>query len=306
MATAPKTDKNLPATTGDVSKLPAHMSDDALAMMAAAGGAGFEDVKASDLALPFVKLLQSLSPETRKTEPAYVKGAEEGLYFDTISRRMFRNIVVVPVKCVVHYIEWRPRSAGGGFVKNHGADAGVLTRCHRDEKTGRDVTPDGNEIVPTSTWFCLLTEGTEILPDGSEAEVALMQRCVLSFAGTAFKVGRRWMSDAQALRVAGPGGKLIMPPLFAMSYRLGSAATKNDQGSWMLPTVARDGFVFEKGAPADVAPLWKEAQEYHSFANEYHAAVAIGERGDEPVDVTSRAREVPAHQQEMVDDNIPF
>src|SRR5271156_6194944 len=74
--------------------------------LAAMSGAGFEDVRASDMALPLFKLLQSGSGECKRSEPTYVPGALEGMWFDTISKEMFDAIDFVPCRMATHYIEW--------------------------------------------------------------------------------------------------------------------------------------------------------------------------------------------------------
>ena len=127
--------------------------------LSAYAGAGFEDVQAGDLKLPIFKLLQSGSPEIKKTELEYVEGAEEGWWFDTISKRYYQSLIVVPTKFVTHWIEWRPNQ--GGFVANHGADARISYSCVRDPDTNKLITKEGNELVQTSTWFCYVVSGLD-------------------------------------------------------------------------------------------------------------------------------------------------
>jgi hypothetical protein len=43
-------------------------------------GMGLENIDKSDLALPFLKLLQSGSDETKKKHAKYVEGAEAGMF----------------------------------------------------------------------------------------------------------------------------------------------------------------------------------------------------------------------------------
>ena len=43
-------------------------------------GMGLENIDKADLALPFLKLLQSMSDETKKKHAKYVDGAEAGMF----------------------------------------------------------------------------------------------------------------------------------------------------------------------------------------------------------------------------------
>ena len=49
-------------------------------------GMGLENVDKQDLALPFLKLLQSGSDETKKKHAKYVEGAEAGMFYNTVTK----------------------------------------------------------------------------------------------------------------------------------------------------------------------------------------------------------------------------
>ena len=51
--------------------------------MMADAGMGFENVSANDVAIPYLKILQALSPELRGATK--VAGAEEGLIINTVT-----------------------------------------------------------------------------------------------------------------------------------------------------------------------------------------------------------------------------
>jgi hypothetical protein len=208
--------------------------------LAGVAGGGLEDVRADDLAMPFFRLLQSLSPETKRSDAAYVDGAQEGMWLDTVARTAYDSIVFIPSRYATHYIEWRPRTEGGGIVANHGSDRSVLARCTRDEKTGRDMTSDGNEIVATATWYGIVVSGTT-----GDTTVPINKEAVIALSGTQQKVSRKWLSDAASIKLARKDGSYFTPPLFAMAYSLSSVATKNDMGSWSLAAFERAGWTLD-------------------------------------------------------------
>ena len=45
-------------------------------------GAGFENVNASELAIPFLKIASSQTPEVKKGNTKHVEGLEEGMIFN--------------------------------------------------------------------------------------------------------------------------------------------------------------------------------------------------------------------------------
>ena len=287
----------------------------ALDMLEKYSGSGFEDVKASDLALPQFKLLQATSSQVKRTEPDYIRGAREGLWLDAITRRLFAELTFIPCKFSTHYIEWTLETRGR-LVANHGTDRTLYDMCKRDEKTGQDVTPSGKTVVvPTGTWYGIVIGGREIDPNVVEdkgSDVDMMSRAVITLSGTAQRVSRRWVSDAQSIQLKNRRGEFFKPPMFAMSYLMGSSATKNDQGSWFLPTVARGGWTLDY---PNGAALFNEAQEFASFANEMQSQLITVTAADSH-DVTptgsgstaSRARSEPAGPREDVplDEDLPF
>lgn len=253
-------------------------------------GAGLEDVRPDDLAMPMFRLLQSLSPETKKSDPAYVQGASEGQWFDTVARAAYDSIVFVPSRYVTHYLEWKPRKEGGGLVANHGSDREVLSRCSRDPETGREVTPEGNEIVPTATWYGIVVSGTV-----NGVETSLNKQAVITLSGTQQKVSRKWVSDAASIKVQDKSGRQFTPPLFSMAYRLSSVPTKNDQGSWSLASFERAGWVFDFPNGED---LFGAAQAFSEVARDMQPQAHL-------TDDSSNIRALPKSNVTL-DDNIPF
>ena len=51
--------------------------------------AGLGNVGHEDLALPFLKILGQLSPETNKRDGKYVEGAEPGMIYNTVTGELF-------------------------------------------------------------------------------------------------------------------------------------------------------------------------------------------------------------------------
>ncbi len=224
-------------------------------------GAGLEEATAKDMALPFFKLLQSLSPEVRRSEAQYIEGAQEGQWLDTISREVYDKLIFVPCKFVTHYIEWHTRKNGGGMVKNHGTDQSILRTCARDPDTGRDVTREGTEVIATGTWFGLIIQAER----GGET-IPMLKRAVLTMSLTQQKASRRWVSDIGSITLTDPKtGNVFTPPIFAMSYVLGSAPTKNDQGSWFLVTVDRAGWTLDYPGGRNI---FNKALEFNKLAND--------------------------------------
>ena len=61
--------------------LPANLMDD----LYAGAGQGMENITAEDMQIPFMRILQPLSPQLIKTDSKFIKGASAGDIFNTVT-----------------------------------------------------------------------------------------------------------------------------------------------------------------------------------------------------------------------------
>jgi hypothetical protein len=187
---------------------------------------GIEDLETQDLMIPRIAILQSGSPQLKKRDAQYVQDAEAGSIFNTVLRSAEdgeRGITVVPLKYRRAYIEWKPRSSGGGFIRDHGNDGTILESCEQNKENFRHITADGNEIVTTAEYFVFIVD-----------EKGRHDPAVLSMAGSQLKKSRRWNSMLNQLRLPNPknNGSYFTPAMFYSAFQLRTVPEENDQGTW--------------------------------------------------------------------------
>ena len=61
--------------------LPANLMDD----LYAGAGQGMENITSEDMQIPFMRILQPLSPQLIKTDSKFIKGASAGDIFNTVT-----------------------------------------------------------------------------------------------------------------------------------------------------------------------------------------------------------------------------
>lgn len=194
-------------------------------------GQGGEGISAQDLAIPRVTILQSGSPQVKKSDGAYVEGAAEGDIFDNINSELYdggEGIVVVPVAYRRAYIEWIPKSQGGGFVADHGADPSIMAKTRKGEEgtalANANLLPNGHEIVQHAEYYCLLVE----------EETGAFKQVVISMSKTQLKKAKKWNSILTSLQVPrGNGIGTYNPAVFYSSYKLTTVPETKDDFSWM-------------------------------------------------------------------------
>lgn len=219
--------------------------------MMADAGLGFENVSANDVAIPYLKVLQALSPELRGVTK--IAGAEEGLIINTVTGQLMKEARIIPCAFKKSYVEWTPREAGGGLVKEH-TDEKILEKTKKNERN-QDVLPNGNLIVTTAYHYVL------VLADGG------FERALIAMSSTQLKKSRRWLGQMMALQVK-VGDKSFTPPPFSHSYHVGTGMETKDANSWYGwlindPTMVQDRNIYEaaKKFGADVtAGLVKVAE----------------------------------------------
>jgi hypothetical protein len=180
------------------------------------GNTGFENMGADDIAIPFMAILQALSPQVRGT--TRIKNAEEGDFYNSVTQEIIKgDIRVIPCAYQKCYVEWKPRDAGGGFIRQHNS-IDILDKTTKNERN-QDVLPSGNHIVTTAYQYSLLVKEDSI------------ERVVISFTSTQLKKSRRWNSQMMSQQIV-INGKKITPPMYAYIYKINSIEESNDQGSW--------------------------------------------------------------------------
>lgn len=209
-------------------------------------GMGFESMTMEDAAVPYLMILQSQSPQVKKGHPNRIEGAEEGDLFNSVTQRVYKGGVrLIPCGFRKAWVEWVPKTAGGGFVASYDTDA-RLAECKKDPVTGRDMLPNGHHLVATAYHYVLVVD------EGGNAE-----RVVISMASTQLKKSRRWNSQMMALLVDTPSGKLPAPP-FAFSYQAGTVLEQKDQNSWFGWNIVNPEQVTDAGLFNMAVKFWQD------------------------------------------------
>ena len=101
-------------------------------------GFGLEDTTADDYAIPFLRILQPLSPQVvDKT----VEGAEAGDIIETATDELYTEVDLIPCVYQRRFVQWKPRERGGGFVAIHEADSAVVQSAVR--QGNKDMLKNG-------------------------------------------------------------------------------------------------------------------------------------------------------------------
>jgi hypothetical protein len=186
-------------------------------------GAGFEGQTSADSKIPFLLLLQGLSPQVGG--PKAVPGASPGKFMNSVSERVYGDSVLfVPAKREKSYVEWVPRAQGGGFVGRHAVDSDLVARAKEKagpKAFGKLKHPDSeNELVETVYLYGVVCDGERPADP-----------VVVAFKSTALAPLRAWNTRVKTTQIPVAGRKQT-PPLFAHLTRVSTVSQSNKKGTF--------------------------------------------------------------------------
>jgi hypothetical protein len=266
MATAKKTTEK--ETKTDVSVV--EQTSTALAvsddMFAADAGSGMEGATAESFAIPFISVLQKMSPQVDEADGAFVDGAKAGMFFENVTNTLTdgkTGVSVVPCAYRRVFLRWGPRGTPGAGFKGELAPE-VVAQMRADGKIaeldGRLYVPaaDGTVNPATSDRVADTRNHYVLLID---EKTGAWTQALLSLASTQIKKSKMLMSALASVKLTGPSG-MYTPPTFANTVRVTSVPESNDKGTW-------HGVKFELTGRVARA-------EVYAAAKAFHASVAAG------------------------------
>lgn len=172
---------------------------------------GFEGTSSQTFKTPFVKILQAMSPELKKSDPKYIQGAEQGQFCNTATNEATDSIEVVILKVEHSLVIWRPER--GGLV-------GRAPKSREDEiVTKRDGVKkwdaEGNEVIDTIELFCLDVNNPANI-------------FIFPLSTTSLKHAKAFVTRLRMLRVDGQSIKVS----WASVWKIDTVEESNDKGSW--------------------------------------------------------------------------
>ena len=210
-------------------------------------GAGLQNVKSGSVALPILKLLQNGSGEAKKLNPNYVAGAEPGMFFNTVTKKLYsgeQGVIVIPCHYKLEYQEWSDFGTGQGRPENIYSDnSDILTKTTKDQM-GKDRLPNGNYILTVGQHFVLVV-------DGSSTESAL-----ISMSASQGKVSRKWNSMMLSITFDGKNGPYT-PASYSHMYKLTSILNSGKGNQWY-------GFSVSKTGQVEDSALYERAKQFHN------------------------------------------
>jgi hypothetical protein len=192
-------------------------------------GAGFEDTDSKCFAIPILRVIQSGSPQVKKTKPEYNEDAREGMLVNSVTQELFdgdKGLLIIPCYFLRTINEWPQRgSKESKSVKIWSVVDGesLYDDCTEGPK-GEMFLPNGHQLVDTRNHYVLV-----INPRTKQLEP-----CFFPLSSTQIKNSKRWLSQMNAFKLE--DGRI--KPMFSQVYHLTTVPDSNEAGDWSAINIA--------------------------------------------------------------------
>lgn len=202
--------------------------------------AGFDDINLETMSVPFIRLLQDLSPQLKKNKPEFIAEAEAGQFVNTVNNRLYDSpLRIVVGKFERYIIEWG--AARGEFSGAHSVEVfetQIMPKLVRNEKKKLIDPNTGHSFADTYVYYV-------ILPDYMEEGV-----CILSITSTGIKEAKKLNRNLTHTMIPNSDKRAL--PYF-MVWNAEVTEMSNDQGDWLGIKFTFDSFVTQEQLTCVVA-----------------------------------------------------
>jgi len=219
---ATKTEQSVAAAENKAQLPSTELDPELMEMSQADTGAGIRNMTMDDIGVPYLYVLQPLSPQCNPDSPTHVKGATAGMFMNSLSQEVFEGretgLTVIPCAYERKYVEWVDRDQGGGWVADHEITSTVLSECKPDGR-GRPVLGNGHLIVETAYHYVYMRNPT----------TGIWEELIIPMKSSFLKQSRRW--NKQLTSTVIPGTDKVAPR-WLYPYQLKTVKQQKDTYVW--------------------------------------------------------------------------
>lgn len=252
--------KGTALTTASASSLPAEL----LQNLETDAGRGVS-TDPNEVGIPFLYILQDMSPQVKKRDPAYIDGAEVGDIYNNVTKEIIQakhGFEFISCHFEPAQVEWKPDR--GGFVAKHANDTPLLSdvRMTQVEDKMLPLLPNGNILTETKYYYGFYRPA---VAEG-ETNPHTWEACVIGMSSTMIACSRELQAFFKKATL--PSGAVA--PSFAKVYTFGTRVKEKNNNSWFI---------------WDIRPLrWVDGQEYaaaRAFAEQAERGIKVAnDEGD--------------------------
>lgn len=224
-------------------------------------GAGFEGADQDSFAIPFLQILQKMSPIVDEDNPKHIKGAKAGMVYNTVTQELY-DVRETPLELIQSaykrtFIRWGSRDGDQGGFKGEISPEEMDAIIAREEVVNQDgklfvKDANGNFDVKKSDYYADTRSHFVIVTSPTTGE---SMPAILALASSQIKSSKMLMTSLQNKKVT-INGRTGTPATYANSVKMTTAVQQNDKGTWSTAKFELNGLVGD-------AVLFGQAKEFH-------------------------------------------
>lgn len=207
-------------------------------------GGGMEEADRDSFAIPFLRVLQKGSPQCDEANPAeYMAEARAGMLYNTVTRELYREVVVLPCAYQRRFIHWGARGSGdSGFKGEY-----LPSQAREMEIEGRVTLHENRLLFPGPNGELSVKDCAQLSDSRNHYVVVLREdgsatTALITLSSTQIKKSKQLMSLLNELKIKA-GDKLVTPPTWLSRIKVTTVPESNDEGSWSGIKFEHDGYV---------------------------------------------------------------
>jgi len=243
-------------------------------------GMGMETADKDSFAIPFLRVIQKMSPEVDESDAKFMEDAKPGMLLNTVTRELYdgkKGVVILPVVFQRRFIHWGARGSEGAGFK------GEFSPLEAEKLIDQGVVktlPDSNRLYYPLADGSLHEKKSDTLDDTRNHYIIMLDdnggvhEMLLSLGSTQIKKSKQLLTMLSSIKIK-VGNEMKTPPTWCNRIRVRTVVESNADGSWHGVEFSRDS----DQIVTDPALFSLGAQLYN--------AVSAGEKGaryDEPTE----------------------
>lgn len=247
-------------------------------------GGGFEGTDVNSYAIPFLQLLQKMSPLVDEDHAKYIPGAKAGMFYNTVTQKLYdgkTGFHIVQCAYKRSFIQWGGRE---GEVTGFKGEFTPEQIAELQAQPGKIVEVEGKLFIPDADGVIHEKKSDRYEDTRShyviviDPETGEYGQAILSLSASLTKASKMLMTTLQQKKVDTPQGKRT-PPTFANLVKISTVGMSNDKGSWSGVRFDLDGLVTDPSIYADAKAFYKAIVAGDVKADYSKAEVPTGDTG---------------------------
>jgi hypothetical protein len=221
---------------------------------------GFEGTDKDSFAIPFIQILQKMSPMVDEDNPKHIEGAKAGMLYNTVTQRLYEGktgLTFIPCAYKRCFIQWGGRESDSGFkgeftpeeieaMKDRGEIVAVEGRLYKPDAEGKVHEKKSDYFADTRSHFILLWN----------EETGETSQAILSLSSTQTKASKMLMTSLQQQKML-VGGVKRTPPTYVNKVKLTTIGMANEKGTWSGARFDLEGFVGDRHVFEEAKAFWR-------------------------------------------------